>query len=175
MGNLSGFNAADVDPTDQFEPLQNGEYTMVITDSEMKPSKSGGQYLQLILEVVDGQNKGRKVWDRLNLENSNRTAVEIAQRQLSQLCHAIGIMCPDDSQDLHNKPILVKIAYRPASGKFEASNDVKGYKPLGGSVAAPAQTQQAKPQKQKPQQQPMQQQPAPSKPSNQSAPPWAAQ
>ena len=81
MANLNGFDANTVDPATDFEPLPAGKYLAVITDSEMKPTKAGtGSYLQIVWELIDGDFKGRKLWSRLNLDNPNATAVEIAQR-----------------------------------------------------------------------------------------------
>lgn len=128
MANLTGFNANNVEPQDSFEPLPAGWYTCMITGSEMKPTKSGdGEYLQLRLDVIDGDYKGRVLFDRLNLNNKNQTAVEIAQKQLSAICRAVGVMEPQDSQDLHDKPMRVKVSIRPAGNGYEASNDVKAY------------------------------------------------
>jgi hypothetical protein len=77
----------------------------VITDTEEKPTKSQtGSYLQLMIEVIEGQYAGRKVFDRLNLKNPNSVAVEIAQRSLSSICRAIGVTNPKDSSDLCDKP-----------------------------------------------------------------------
>ena len=47
MANLRGFNANNVDPTTEFEPVPSGKYLAVIIDSEEKPNKAGtGTYLQ---------------------------------------------------------------------------------------------------------------------------------
>lgn len=137
-GNLSGFNAAEIEPQGSMEPIPAGWYTCMITDSEMKPTKSGtGEYLQLRINVIDGECEGRVVFDSLNLHNSNQTAVEIAQRTLSSICRAIGIMTPNDSSDLHDQPLRVKVAIRPAGNGYDASNEVKGYEPAV-SVQKPA-------------------------------------
>ena len=139
----SMFDATQVEPQTSFEPLPSGDYPVIIKDSEMKPNKAGtGEYLQLTLEVIDGPSKGRLVWDRLNLKNQNQMAEEIAQKQLSAICHATGVLNVGDSAQLHNIPMIAKVAYRAASGQYEASNDVKGYKAF----------------KMQPQQQPAQQQ-----------------
>ena len=37
-----------------------------------------GSYLNLTFEILDGNYKGRKVWSRLNLDNPNQQAVQIA-------------------------------------------------------------------------------------------------
>ena len=91
MPTLNGFNANEVDPNFAFEPVPSGKYLAVITESEMKPTKSGtGSYLQFTFEILDGQFKGRKVWARLNLVNSNEMTVKIAQAELSAICRAVG-------------------------------------------------------------------------------------
>ncbi len=126
------FNATNIEPQSSFEPLPTGDYPVIIKDSEMKPTKNGlGSYLELTLEVIDGNAKGRLVWDRLNLENQNHVAVEIAQKQLSAICHAIGKLNIADSSELHNIPLVAKVAYREAKDGYEPSNDVKSYKAYG--------------------------------------------
>ncbi len=127
MMDLNGFNAADVEPQ-SMEPLPAGWYKCVITDSEEKPTKAQtGSYLQMTLEVIEGDHQGRKVFERLNLNNPNQTAVEIAQRTLSSICRAIGVMTPRNSADLHDKPMMVKVAVKPGDGQYGPSNDIKEY------------------------------------------------
>ena len=137
MANLSGFDANEVDPHRAFEPLPAGWYKCVITESEEKPTKAQtGSYIQLKLEVISGDHAGRIVFDRLNLDNPNKTAVEIAQATLSSICHAVGVMRPRDSSELHDKPMMVKLAVRPARDGYDASNDVKGYEAVKKADAA---------------------------------------
>lgn len=146
MAQINPFDATQVSPESQFAPVPDGDYPVVITESEVKPTKDGaGQYLQLTLEVIDGHHKGRKIWDRLNLWNKNSAAVEIAQRALSQICHAIGVLQVQDTVMLHNKPLVATLAVRAAGGGHDESNDVKGYKayssgpaPVAPAVNAPA-------------------------------------
>ena len=128
MANLNGFDANQVDPTVDFEPLPAGKYLAAITESEMKATKNGaGRYLQLAFAVLDGEYTNRVVWARLNLDNPNATAVKIAQAELSAICHAVGVMQPRDSVELHNLPLVinVKVKQRPDNG--ELTNEVKGY------------------------------------------------
>lgn len=135
---FDNFDANSVEPNKPLDPLPAGWYKAVIVESEEKPTKAQtGSYLQLSLEVIDGQHHGRKVTDRLNLNNPNATASEIAYRTLSAICHAVGIMTPRQSQDLHDKPLMVKVAVKPASGEYGPSNEVKGYEAVGGGSAAP--------------------------------------
>lgn len=135
-----------VDPTPRFDPIPAGDYLVTITESETKPTKDGsGQYLSLKLEVQHGEFAGRVLFDRLNLWSSNHKAKEIANRQLSQICHAVGVLQVQDSQQLHYKPLVAMVKLRPADGQYDASNDVKGYKQaaLGGGMAPAPQPFQA--------------------------------
>ena len=133
---FNGFDANQVDPSVVYEPLPAGWYKAVITASEEKPTKAQtGSYLQLSLEVIEGPMQGRKLTDRLNLNNPNATASEIAYRTLSAICHAVGVMTPRTSDDLHDKPMMVKVKVKPADGQYSASNEVAGYEAAGKAVA----------------------------------------
>jgi len=136
---LNGFNALEIEPATSYEPLPADWYKCVITDTEEKPTKAQtGSYLQLSIEVIEGQHAGRKVFDRLNLKNPNSVAVEIAQRSLSSICRAIDVPNPRDSVELRDKPLMVKLAVKPADGQYGASNDIKEYSAANGATAAPA-------------------------------------
>ncbi len=128
MANLRGFNANEIEPTSDFEPIPNGKYNAVITESEMKPTKAGtGQYLQLTLQVIDGDHKNCLLWARLNLDNPNPTAVQIAQAELSTICRALEIMAPNDSAELHNLPLVIHVRCKRREDTGELTNEIKGY------------------------------------------------
>lgn len=129
MADLRGFNANTVEPMDSFDPIPAGEYLCVITASEEKPTKAGnGSYLQLEFEVIDGPYKGRKLWERLNLNNPNETTVKIARASLSAICRSINVMEPQDSCEMHDLPLLVKVRTEKRSDTDELSNVIKGYR-----------------------------------------------
>jgi hypothetical protein len=148
MANLGGtFDATLVDPNAPFEVIPPGDYEVQITASSMESNKAGtGSYLKLELEIMDGPQAGRKLFDRLNLDNPNAKAVEIAQRTLSAICHAVGVLSVTDSEELHLRPMIAKVKVVPRSDQpGELSNEIGGYKPVGGSAAAPAQKAKAAP------------------------------
>ena len=128
MANLNGFDANQVDPTTDFEPLPAGKYLAAITESEMKATKNGaGRYLQLAFAILDGEYTNRVVWARLNLDNPIATAVKIAQSELSAICHAVGVMQPRDSVELHNLPLIINVKVKQRDDNGELTNEVKGY------------------------------------------------
>jgi hypothetical protein len=140
------FDASAVEPQQSFDALPVGRYEVIITDSEMKDTKAGtGQYLQLTFSVTGGQHDGRKLWSRLNLVNPNATAVGIAERELSAICHCVGIITPSDSEELHDRPLIVDVIQElnPMSG--QQTNRIKGYAQADGSPAASKPAPKAKP------------------------------
>ena len=128
MANLNGFNANEVDPATDFEPVPAGKYLTVITGSEMKPTKAGtGHYLELTFQIIEGEYKNRLLWARLNLDNPNDVAVQIARGELSSICRAIGVMQPKDSVELHNLPLLVTVKCKKREDTGDVVNEIKGY------------------------------------------------
>lgn len=130
MADLNGFDADQVEPASPLEPVPTGLYVCVITESEMKETKAGtGEYLQLTFEVYEGEFKGRKFWARLNLNNPNQTAVDIARQELSAICRAVDVLRPRDSEELHDLPLLVKVVKKKRPDTGEETNEVKAYYP----------------------------------------------
>lgn len=136
--NLSTVDLSNVEGRRSQDPIPSDWYKVRIVDSEMKPTSSGtGQYLEFTMEVVEGPYQNRKVFDRLNLQNPNQTAMEIAYSTLKEIYDACGVVRVDDSSQLHNIPMLAKVVVDPAgtdpkSGKsYDASNNVKKYAKVG--------------------------------------------
>lgn len=128
MADLNGFDASQVEPSSSFEPIPAGQYLAVITGSEMKPNKAGtGQFLQLCFQIVDGQYKNRLLWTRLNLDNPNATAVQIARAELSAICRAVGVLAPRDSVELHDLPLVIHVRCKKRADTGEITNEVKGF------------------------------------------------
>ena len=156
MANIAGFNAANYGEMQTFSVIPAHKAVMMITASEMKPTKDGtGQRLSLTAEIIgEGQYKGRKLFIGLNMVNKNKQAEDIAARELAAICKAVGILTPTDSTELHNKPFIGDIGVKPAKAAKPAGNGfpakdaqpeqnvMNGYEPVGGSgtvsLAAPA-------------------------------------
>jgi len=134
------FDANTVKPQEAFDPLPDGWYILAIRNSEAKPTKDNESgYLSFELEVIDGEHKGRKVFDNLNLWNKSVQASEIAQRQLSAYCHATGVLVLNDSTQLHGIPVKAKIGTKSDAG-YEPRNVIKAVKHVQDSTANTAPT-----------------------------------
>jgi len=131
-GNLGGFNAENVEPQ-SFEVIPAGDYEVAIVGSIVQANKAGtGKYLSLELQVLSGQHKGRKLFDLLNLWNPNEKAVEIAKGTLSSICRAVGVLTPNDSADLHNRPLVAVVRIRK-DDEYGDKNIIRGYKTAAGA------------------------------------------
>jgi len=135
----SMFDAETIEPSTQYQPLPKGKYLCVATYSEIKPTKSGnGEYLSITFEVVEGEFKGKKVFERLNIRNQNKVAEDIAHRTLSSICRAVGVTKLEDSEQLHDKEIVLDVVIEEGDGKYAAQNKVKAYE--AAYMHAPAQS-----------------------------------
>ena len=133
------FDASQVAPQQSSGPLPAGVYLAHIVESDVQPLKSGnGEGLKLTFEVIDGQFKGRKVYENLNIRHTSEDTQRIAQSQLSALCHAVNVIKLMDTAALHFKPVRINVTVREAVGQYKASNNIKGYEAAGGGISAPA-------------------------------------
>jgi hypothetical protein len=165
---IQPFNAQQYDPTQGVGSLPIGKHPVVIESSEVKANKANdGGYLQLNLRIIDGPQQGTTGAYRLNLYHSNQQTVEIAHRQLSAICHVIGVFQVTDSSQLHNLPFLIEVGPQKSDPQYTEVKkvfDMNGNEPGKAGAGAPA----AQPQQQQPQGQnggawggqPQQQQPA---------------
>jgi hypothetical protein len=131
----TSFDATSVEPTTAYELLPAGNYRAQIVESEMRVTRNGmGQFLWLMIDILEGEHRGRKIFDQLNLVNPNPTTVEIAQRTLSAICHATGRMHVSDSEELHLIPMTIQVKVRPPKNGYGESNAI-AYLPPDRSAA----------------------------------------
>ncbi len=132
----SAFDATGIEPTTGYDVLPAGKYRAQIVESEMRVTRNGmGQFLWLMLDIIEGQYQGRKLFDQLNLVNSNPQTVEIAQRTLSAICHATGKLQVNDSVDLHLVPMTIQVGVKPPKDGYSEKNTIRYLVPEKAPVA----------------------------------------
>lgn len=116
-----------------FDLLPAGWYTAQVTESDIVALKSGnGRAVKLTFEILQEGYRGRKVWSQLNVQHTNPQAEQIAQQQLRELCDSVGIVRMQDTVELHNKPVQIKVKVRKSDNpQYEDSNDITGFKAAG--------------------------------------------
>ena len=139
MANIgaNGFDATNVDPSVDFEHIPAGRYNAEITDSDLLDNSRGtGEYLKLEFTILDGPCAGRKLWAQLNLNNPSTQAVEIAHRELSAICHAVGKLRVQDSMQLHNIPLEINVKVK-TSPEYGPQNIIRGYSAINTNGSRP--------------------------------------
>ncbi|MDY8108288.1 DUF669 domain-containing protein [Fulvimarina sp. 2208YS6-2-32] len=168
MVDISGFNANDYEPTQEYEALPEGKYHAEIVASEEKEIGSNGDKgtkLTFQWKIQTGACEGRIVFQDIlhNYtvpgEKGDKTR-EIASRNLSAVCHAVGRLAPANTEELHNIPCEISVGFQkpqidpntskpkinPNTGEpYPLRNEVKGVKPWNGQSASAAPRQQSKP------------------------------
>lgn len=139
------FDATKIDPAaaSQQLPVSDGNgHLVVITESSVEPTKdkSGGMVV-LTLSIIEGPMQGQSGPYRLNLYNQSAQACEIAQRQLSGICHAVGVFQVTATEQLHNKPFRAVVGYQ--KGQEPGIEGSKGYTEVKLVKAATAASTQA--------------------------------
>ncbi len=112
----------------------------------MKPNKANtGRFLELRFTIIEGEHKNRQLWARLNLENPNEIAMKIAQAELSALCRAVGVMTPNDSVELHNLPLVIRVRCKKRKDTDEITNEINGFDKREAATGRPQQAQTSTP------------------------------
>jgi len=152
MVELGGtFDSDGYDDMSNFEPIPKGEYLVQVVESDFKTTKDQqGRFIELKFEVLNGEYKGRFIWTRLNVQNKNQMAVDIANKEFATICRAMGKGKITDTQQLHGIPVLMTVKVVPAKGNFDATNSPTGYKPVTENPANVNETSQDKKEEAKP-------------------------
>lgn len=120
-----------------FDPLPAGWYSATISQADLTTTKAGnGQYIKIRYDITGPTHQGRVVFGNLNIKNPNVTAEEIGRQQLGDLMRAIGLARVKNTDQLIGGNLQIKLSIRADNG-YEPSNDVKGYKSVGGGTMAP--------------------------------------
>ena len=134
---IINFDSTDVDISDTYEPIPAGQYTMAVTESDVRETSNNpnNKFLKLTFDILEGEFKGRKIFENLNLwrdgsKSTDAVTLKIANENLAKLCRALGVIGVGDSTELHNKPVGVSIKVEPEKNGYPASNSVIGYDPL---------------------------------------------
>ncbi len=125
-----------------FDLLPDGWYRAKITKAEVRATKDGtGQMIAVRYDIVGPTHQGRVIFGNINIRNKSSDAERIGREQLGSIMRAIGLKRLEDTDQLIGGELEIKVKTQPASGQYEARNDISGFKAIAGSplpAAAPA-------------------------------------
>lgn len=129
MAQLPDVFQPDQESTTDFGVLPDDWYEAEIVKSLIKSTNAGdGKYISLTFRITDGENEGRFLFKNLNIVNKSDMAVKIAKSDLKKICNACGIDELEDTDDLHNIPMMVKTIIKPETAQWPAKNEIKDFK-----------------------------------------------
>jgi len=135
-------------PNEKPKPVPEGDYLAMIVKSDAGRNKSGtGDFISLNFKIIDGQFKGRQIFDYINhkfdaygTDEGKTKAQHIGQRHFNEICRALGYTTQvADTMLLHDKPLKITVGVKHDPG-YDPKNEVKKAVPISG--AAPVVPQQ---------------------------------
>ena len=136
-----GFNVDEAPDSQDFTVMPAGDYTAMVTASELLSNKAGtGSYLKLELTVIDEKYAGRKLYENLNLDNPSAQAVEIARGTLKKIAIACGkgSGVVNESEELHDIPMVINVGIETRKDNGELTNRIKSFKSASAPASRPA-------------------------------------
>jgi hypothetical protein len=123
MADLSHLDMSKAASAGSFTPIPAGDYKAMLVHSEVKPTKDGtGQRLALRFIIMEGQYQNRLIFEGLNIVNKKPDTEAWALRLLNDLKIAVGKPTASQSEELHNRPLTIKVAIK------DDQNVIKAYK-----------------------------------------------
>lgn len=148
-----GFNANSFDPAQGGSQFPIGRHVVQVSGSAIKPTQDQTSgFLELKCIIQDGAHAGTECSHRFNIYHKDDQPRNIAERQLSAVCHVTGIMELHDTEQLHGQYYIVDVGMQkePNPKGYTQVNkvyDVNGNEPMKGKVGPqPGNGQQQAPQ-----------------------------
>lgn len=138
------FNEIDTQGIDlnknQYSPLPEGEYLVIMEKVESKSNEAkGAKYLSCKFQVIGEKYAGKVFFQNITVKNSSEKATELGLKLLNSICKAIGY--PDSPevpafkacgqmQNMLGKPFIAKVRIEKNSDpKYSDSNSILFAKP----------------------------------------------
>ena len=111
--------------------IPKGEYLCKVHNIEDYVSKVGNKSVKITFKVVDDSPfNGRMVWDYAPIYSDKKSNVAFGYRKLNKMFEAAGLPI-GHTDTLIDTTMLVELEVKPASGGFQAGNNVKGVSAAG--------------------------------------------
>lgn len=105
-----------------------GWYKAQIVSSNLKTTRAGdGRVLTLTFYLLGEGAPKQQLLASFNVENPSEAAVDHAMQKLSMLSESVGKPMWENSRELYNIPLGVRVSIAPASNGYRARNTVAAY------------------------------------------------
>lgn len=106
------FDATEVDTSDQQE-IPAGEYLTAVKKIEHGMNKNQtGELVKAVIEILEGQHKGRVLFENFNTKHENKQAEAIGKKRFAALCLALDRPRIRNVAELMGIPFIAKVGAR---------------------------------------------------------------
>jgi hypothetical protein len=144
-----GLDLGSVEPAQDFSPIPAGTYNVVPVEFTLTDTKeNGGKYIKARFDVSDGPYANRVIWENINIQNRNETAVSIGKKTIASLLGAVGINTKQPTtmgliRSTIGKRVAAKVAVeQDKTGKYGDQNRIKAILPVSNAPAPQASPRQ---------------------------------
>lgn len=99
--------------------IPDGDYsaTILATDIRIEGDAADEETLVVQFAIFDGSGEdGRQVYEWFRVNSASKPVREIAEKSLAQLLGAVGVHELVDTEDLHDKQLVVRVTTQVAAG-----------------------------------------------------------
>jgi hypothetical protein len=126
------FDPSTHEGTRDLDPILPGWHLAQMIENSVENARNGnGSYLLAVFEILEGEYRGRKIYQNITIQNVSQQAVEIGQRLLKDIYDSVRVTGPTrDIQVMLFKPIKVRVGIkRDKDGVYPDRNCVTQVKP----------------------------------------------
>ena len=110
MGNLDNHN---FDGAEEAVLPREGEHTATIIDSEVGETKNKeGTIVRLDYCLLDEPNGRQDVSEWVVIRHKSKVAENLGRAKMAKICKVLGVANPKDTQELHNRKLIIKIKHK---------------------------------------------------------------
>jgi len=131
-GEVLNLDLVDAATPGKYPPIPEGEYTLKVMDTSPEPSKNGKPMYTLVMDVIDGEYRGKKLWHRRPVQASTAPFVK-ADLQALQVKVPAGSVSAEDlarfvAREARGRLVRASVGF--GTGDYADRNEVKALLPV---------------------------------------------
>lgn len=118
----------DYDSPMDFEIIPEGtEVKLKAEEAEEKETSSGGEMIAATFVIVEGEHKGRKIWQNFNTVNKSEKAQNFGRRMIAGWARAAGKPNAKNTDELLERPFWAKLGVEKGTGQYKDKNTIASF------------------------------------------------
>ena len=140
MAAIAGKYDQTAPATSGFEVMPEHDTVAQVVDSDVRTTQDGsGEYIYLKWEIIDGEFKGRWIFENYNIKNKNTQCQQIGNSQwalVRKACFGSIDKAVSDTVEVHGIPCKIKVGCRKRKDTGDMQNHIKAIHGMSEPAAA---------------------------------------